>query len=53
MRARGGLWSWYEGDKRVQDLADRVITDDHPLLEYPELAERWVGTAAPRESTSR
>jgi spermidine synthase len=50
MRDRGGLWKWYEGEKRVRDLADRVITDDQPLLEYLELAERWVGTAARGES---
>jgi spermidine synthase len=49
LRDRGGLWSWYEGEKRVRNLADRVVTDDHPLLEYPELAERWVGTAAGRK----
>jgi spermidine synthase len=49
MRDRGGLWSWYEGEKRVHDLADRVITDDQPLLEYQELAERLVGTAPRRK----
>jgi len=44
MAEAGGLYSWYDGDRYGGVLADRVITDDQPLVEYPELAERWVGT---------
>jgi spermidine synthase len=33
-----GLWGLYEGDARTRVVADRPITDDHPLLEYPERA---------------
>lgn len=38
----GGLFGWYDGEAYAEDVADRVITDDQPLIEYPELAERWV-----------
>lgn len=41
----GGLWGWYDGDATARVLADRPITDDQPLVEYPELAERWVGVS--------
>ncbi|MEQ1501082.1 MAG: hypothetical protein ABMB14_02580, partial [Myxococcota bacterium] len=38
-----GLFGWYDGDGYTTALADREITDDQPLVEYPELAELWVG----------
>lgn len=43
MQRKGGLWSWYDGDAVSSELADQVITDDHPLVEYPDLADTWVG----------
>jgi spermidine synthase len=51
LRADGGLYGWYDGDKYTKVLADQVISDDRPLVEYPDLADRWVGTrgASPRE----
>lgn len=42
LRGEGGLFGWYDGEAYAEDLADRVITDDQPLIEYPDLAERWV-----------
>ena len=47
LSAEGGLRVWYDGDRFATELADRPITDDQPLVEYPELAERWVGSVAP------
>lgn len=44
LRHKGGLWSWYDGERVTSELADRVITDDQPLVEYPDLADAWVGT---------
>lgn len=43
LRGEGGLFRWYDGDRVTQELADAVITDDHPLVEYPFLADEWVG----------
>jgi spermidine synthase len=43
LQSHGGLWAWYDGDRYAQALADRVVTDDQPLVEYPELADAWVG----------
>jgi spermidine synthase len=43
MKRKGGLWRWYDGDAVSSELADQVITDDHPLVEYPDLADAWVG----------
>ncbi len=34
----GGLYDLYEGTRRADIVADHLITDDHPLLEYPEVA---------------
>lgn len=43
IRASGfdGLYAWYEGPPRGP-VADRVITDDQPLVEYPLLANEVV-----------
>jgi spermidine synthase len=45
LRAEGGdgLYGLYEGERYTGVVGDQVITDDQPLVEYPELAERWVG----------
>lgn len=37
-----GLWSWYDGPLDDGLIADRPITDDQPLVEYPALAEERV-----------
>jgi spermidine synthase len=47
MRPSGGLFQGFDGERHVGVQADRVVTDDQPLIEYPELADRWVGTRAP------
>jgi hypothetical protein len=47
LQEEGGLYGWFDGDAYAQELADRVVTDDQPLIEYPELAERWVGIVTP------
>jgi len=38
----GGVWSLYEGAARAGLVADRPITDDHPLLEHPARAATTV-----------
>jgi hypothetical protein len=43
LRDQGGLQGWFDGEVYATERADRVVTDDQPLIEYPELAERWVG----------
>ncbi|MEQ1571498.1 MAG: hypothetical protein ABMA64_38075, partial [Myxococcota bacterium] len=45
LAAQGGLFGLYDGDRYIGELADRVITDDQPLVEYPSLADAWVGRA--------
>ena len=47
-----GVWSWYDGPLESGMVADRPITDDHPLVEYPELADAWV-KPVPRGSLRR
>jgi spermidine synthase len=47
LQDEGGLQSWFDGEVYSRELADRVVTDDQPLIEYPELAERWVGIVTP------
>ena len=45
LRLRGqklGMFGLYEADARSGQVADRPITDDHPLLEYPDIAEQVV-----------
>jgi protein-L-isoaspartate O-methyltransferase len=37
-----GFWGMYAGAEGVEWVADRPITDDDPLLEYPEIAEAEV-----------
>jgi len=44
-----GVFSWYDGPLEGGMVADRPITDDHPLVEYPELADRLV-RPVPRSS---
>jgi protein-L-isoaspartate O-methyltransferase len=44
LRDEGGLWGLYDGRRYTRPIADRAITDDQPLVEYPDLAEQWVGT---------
>jgi len=44
-----GVWSWYDGPLDEGMVADFPITDDHPLVEYPELADQLV-RAVPRAS---
>jgi spermidine synthase len=48
----GGLFSLYDGPQALSEVASRPITDDWPMLEYPQLAERWV-EAVPVESLRR
>jgi spermidine synthase len=43
MRATGGLFQLFDAERNVENQADRVVTDDHPLIEYPALADLWVG----------
>jgi spermidine synthase len=43
MQSSGGLFHGFDGERYVQVQADRVVTDDQPLIEYPGLADRWVG----------
>ena len=45
LRADGwddGVWSWYDGPLEGGMVADEPITDDRPLVEYPQLAESLV-----------
>lgn len=42
LASEGGLWGLYDGVEHTKAVADTPIRDDHPLLEYPELAERRV-----------
>ena len=45
LRLRGqsdGLYGLYDGETRAGLVADRPITDDHPLLEHPDVAEQLV-----------
>jgi spermidine synthase len=37
-----GVFSWYDGPLEGGMVADRPITDDQPLVEYPELAAEVV-----------
>jgi len=46
----GGLWGMYAGDEGVDWVADRPITDDDPLLEYPEIAEALVEGVSTRDA---
>lgn len=46
----GGLWGMYAGDEGVDWVADRPITDDDPLLEYPEIAEALVVGVSTRDA---
>ena len=46
MQASGGIFQGFDGQRYVGVQADRVVTDDQPLIEYPELANRWVGVRA-------
>lgn len=41
--SKRGLWGWYDGERVTTELADQVITDDQPLVEYPDLADERVG----------
>jgi hypothetical protein len=43
LKESGGLLQLFDGDRHVGLQADRVITDDQPLIEYPLLADQWVG----------
>lgn len=43
-----GLWGMYSGAEGVEWVADRPITDDDPLLEYPEIAEAEVEEVSTR-----
>lgn len=49
---QGGLFALYDGPQALEQVASRPITDDWPLLEYPQLAERWV-EAVPTSAVSR
>ena len=45
LRLRGqsdGLYGLYDGESRAGLVADRPITDDHPLLEHPDVADQLV-----------
>ncbi|MBL8618073.1 MAG: hypothetical protein JNM72_20845 [Deltaproteobacteria bacterium] len=49
LRLRGqklGMFGLYEGEARAAEVADRPITDDHPLLEYPDVAEQLVSAVS-------
>ena len=51
-RAEGwvdGLWGMYAGGEGAEWVADRPITDDDPLLEYPEMAEARVREVSTRD----
>jgi spermidine synthase len=39
----GGLLKGFDAERYTRNQADRIITDDQPLVEYPELVEQWVG----------
>ena len=43
-----GFWGVYGADEGVEWVADRPITDDDPLLEYPQIAEVDVGEVSTR-----
>lgn len=38
----GGAWGRYDGSIDREPVGDRPVTDDDPLLEYPEMVERLV-----------
>jgi len=43
LKEEGGLISLWDAAEARTDTGDRVITDDWPLLEYPEVARELVG----------
>ncbi|MEC8422380.1 MAG: hypothetical protein VX000_01315, partial [Myxococcota bacterium] len=44
-----GFWGLYGADEGIEWIADRPITDDDPLLEYPEFAENAVVEVSTRD----
>lgn len=44
-----GFWGLYGGSEGVEWVADRPITDDDPLLEYPEIAAARVKEVSTRD----
>ena len=47
--SREGFWGLYGADEGIEWIADRPITDDDPLLEYPEFAENAVVEVSTRD----
>jgi protein-L-isoaspartate O-methyltransferase len=43
----GGAWDLYDGPIDGAPVGDRVVADDDPLLEYPEMAARLVEAVPP------
>jgi spermidine synthase len=54
LRAEGapaGLFGWYDGETAFPVMADQLITDDWPLVEYPAIAHKLVH-AVPRNTNA-
>jgi len=41
-RDEGGVWALWDGDEYTRIIGDRVIVDDWPLVEHPEVADSMV-----------